>query len=235
MADFAVDHVVIQTPDREAFVAAVAAGSGLPILQGYAPQGVVQSSGLRFANGPFLDVFGAPEPGTALILGGGGVEAAERLAVERGWRVRLLRRTEQPADAPDYPWDMALFRRDQGLLTRISIIEYADGPEAWARPDFSGGLYRSPPQGQARLARVWLATREIERARADLAAFGYDGGAEATSAFWPHRGLGLSGPSCDIVLVEGPEAVVRLDITTAAGPARERRPADAPVLVFDEP
>ncbi len=234
MAAFAIDHVVIQTLDREAFVAAVAEGSGLPILQGYAPQGVAQSSGVRFANGPFLDVFGTPEPGTALILGGGGVEAAERLASERGWRVRLLRRTEQPPEAPDFPWDMALFRRDQGLLTRISIIEYADDPEAWARPDFSGGLYQPAPQGPARLARVWLATREIERARADLAAFGYDGGAEATSAFWPHRGLSLTGPACEIVLVEGPEAVVRLDISTGDGAPRELRPAGAPALVFDE-
>lgn len=234
MSAFAIDHVVIQTPDREAFVAAVAEAAGLPILQGYAPQGVVQSSGVRFANGPFLDVFGAPEPGTALILGGGGVEAAERLAGDQGWRIRLVRRAERPADAPDFPWDMALFRRDQGLLTRISVIEYADDPEAWARPDFSGGLYRPAPAGRARLARVWLATHEVDRARADLAAFGYDVCEEASSAFWPHGGLSLKGPASEIVLVEGPEAVVRFDIATGDAAPRELRPAGAPALVFDE-
>lgn len=234
MAAFAIDHVVIQTPDREAFVAAVADGAGLPILQGYAPEGVVQSSGVRFANGPFLDVFGAPEPGTALILGGGGVHAAERLAGERDWRVRLVRRAERPAGAPDLPWDMALFRRDQGLLTHIGVIEYADDAETWARPDLSGGLYRPTAQGRARLERIWLATHDIERAQTELAAFGFEGAQEATSAFWPRRGLRLTGPACEIVLIEGPEAVVRLDIATGAGAPRERRSDGAPALVFDE-
>ena len=232
MADFAIDHVVIQTPDREAFVAAVARAAGLPVLQGYSAAGVVQSTGVRFANGPFLDVFATPEPGTALILQGA-VTAAERLADAQGWAVRSVRRGERPAETPDFPWSMALFRRGQGLLTRVSVIEYDRESEAWAQPNFSGALYRQAPGAPAELARVWLTTEDPARAERDLAAFGYERVGEAASGFWPHAGRRLTGPAADLVLAEGAEGVARLDIA-AEGPPRELVLADAPRVVLGE-
>jgi hypothetical protein len=232
MATFAIDHVVIQTPDREAFVAAVARAAGLPVLQGYSAAGVVQSSGVRFANGPFLDVFGTPEPGTALILQGE-VGAAERLARAQGWAVRSVRKGQRPAEAPDFPWSMALFRRGQGLLTRVSVIEYDHESEAWAEPDFSGELYRQAPEASARLTRVWLTTEDPARAERDLAAFGYVRAGEAGSGFWPHGGRRLTGPAADLVLVEGLEGVARLDIA-AECPPRELALANTPRVVVGE-
>lgn len=235
MPAFTLDHIVIQTLDREAFVAEIAARAGLPILQGYAPDGVVQSSGVRFANGPFLDVFATPEPGTAVILRGE-VDAAEVLARERDWAGRYLRRADRRAGEPDFPWSMALFRRGQGLLTRIGVIEYDAAAEAWSRPDFSGLLYRPELAGEAgaRLARVWLSTQDIARAARDLAALGYVRAGDWSSAFAPHAGVLFTGPAANLVLCEGPEAVVRLDIAAGAGPPLELTPPGAPRLVLDE-
>jgi len=234
MPAFTLDHIVIQTLDREALVAEIAARAGLPVLQGYAPDGVVQSSGVRFANGPFLDVFATPEPGTALMLRGE-VDAAEALARKRDWAGRYLRRGDAPA-GDDFPWSMALFRRGQGLLTRIGVIEYDQAADAWARPDFSGLLYRPELAGEAdaRLTRVWLSAQDLSRAARDLAALGYVEAGEWTSAFAPHAGLRFAGPAADLVLCEGPDAVVRLDIAAGPGPALELTPPGAPSLVLDE-
>lgn len=236
MADpgFAVDHVVIQTPDREAVTRAIAQAAGLAVLQGYSMSGVVQSTGVRFANGPFLDIFATPQPGTALILAGE-VDEAERLAKAQDWAVRPVRREQRPPDEPAFPWSMALFRRGQDLLTRVSIIEYSSDPEDWADPDFAGALYKADPQAVARLSRVWLAAQDPARAERDLAALGYVRSGEARSAHWPHHGLRLSGPAADLVICEGEAAVVRLDIETPAGGPAEIVLPEAPRLVVNEP
>lgn len=235
MPAFTLDHIVIQTLDREAFVAEIAARARLPVLQGYSPSGVVQSSGVRFANGPFLDVFATPEPGTAMILRGE-VDAAEALARERDWAGRYLRPGDGPAGELDFPWSMALFRKGQGLLTHIGVIEYDDQSVAWSEPDFSGLLYRPELAGEAsaRLARVWLSTQDLARAEDDLAALGYVRAGDWTSIFAPHAGVRFTGPAADLVLCEGPEAVARLDIAAGAGPALELAPPGAPRLVLDE-
>ena len=232
MPEFKLDHVVIQTPDRDGFLRQVAAASGLPVRQGYAAGEVVHSLGARFANGPFLDVFTAETPGTAMILQGS-VDAAERLATAQGWAARFDRRETRPATHPAFPWSMALFRRGQGLLTKVGVIEYAPEAAAWADPDFSGGLYRPAPEGSATLARVWLSTEDIGRAERDLAVLGYRASGEARSAFWPHAGRRLTGPAADLVVFEGPDAVARLDVATG-GVAREVILSGAPRLVLDE-
>lgn len=232
MTEFVIDHVVIQTPDRDGFVRQVCEATGLATLRGYAQGEVIHSRGVRFANGPFLDVFATETPGTAVILQGQ-VDVAERRAAERGWAARLDRRQTRPAEHPAYPWSMALFRRGQGLLTKVGVIEYAADPQAWTDPDFSGALYKPAPDAGATLSRVWLSTLDLARAEADLAVLGYGAAGEVGSAFWPHGGRRLSGPAADLVLFEGPDTVARLDIA-AGGAAREIVMTGAPRLVLDE-
>jgi hypothetical protein len=62
MSGFAVDHVVIRTADRDGLVDQVRAATGLPALPGYARGGALLSRGVRFAGGPFLDVFASEAP-----------------------------------------------------------------------------------------------------------------------------------------------------------------------------
>jgi hypothetical protein len=232
MTGFAVDHVVIRTPGRDGFVRAVAQACGLVVLHGFSQGDVVHSMGVRFANGPFFDAFEAETPTTALILGGA-VDEAERLAEAQDWAARFDRRETRPKEHPPFPWSMALFRRGQGLLTQVSVIEYAAEAEAWADPDFSGPLYRRSPDATARLSRVWLSTGDLGRAERDLAALGFVASGEVSSAFWPRAGRSLSGPAADLVLFEGLDTVARLDIATG-GAAREIVLSDAPRLVLDE-
>lgn len=58
----------------------LAAATGLAVQDGWSPGGRVRSRGVRFANGPFLDVHG-PESGEgALVLLRGRIAEAETLA-----------------------------------------------------------------------------------------------------------------------------------------------------------
>jgi hypothetical protein len=98
MSGFAVDHVVIRTADRDGLVDQVRAATGLAPRDGFSQAGVLHSRGVRFAGGPFLDVFAAETPGTALMLGGR-ADAAERLAQAQGWAARRTTRTRRPG-----PW-----------------------------------------------------------------------------------------------------------------------------------
>lgn len=235
MLDFALDHVVIRTPDRDGLVAEIASAAGLDILQGYATGDHVHSRGVRFANGPFFDIFHAETPGTALILAGS-VDAVERHAEPLGWAARISRREATPPGQPVYPWSMAYFRRGQGLLTQVSVIDYAHEAEAWADPDYSGELYKPGMalDAPAELSRVWLGAKDVERAERDLAVLGYLFLNEVDSAYWPHAGRRLSGLGADLVLFEGPDHVARLDIATGAATPSEIPLLGAPRLVLNE-
>ncbi len=131
---------------------------------------------------------------------------------------------------------MAFFRRGQGLLTQVSVIDYVPDQDAWADPDYSGDLYRPglAMEACASLSRVWVCAEDTGRAERDLTALGYVYCDDAVSAFWPHAGRRLSGPACDLVLFEGPDTVARLDIVTAGGAPREIAPLGAPRMVVDE-
>jgi hypothetical protein len=231
MSGFAVDHVVIRTADRDGLVDQVRAATGLAPRDGFSQAGVLHSRGVRFAGGPFLDVFAAETPGTALMLGGR-ADAAERLAQAQGWAARVVR----PEDDPNPPpWSMVLFRRGQGLLTQIGVIDYAGDPQAWTAPDYSGPLYApgSAPRDGATLARVWLATADRTRAGRDLQALGYGPPERVRSGFWPREGERFRNVGADLVLCDGAEGVVRLDVATG-GAAREVILPGGPTMVADE-
>lgn len=233
--DFAVDHIVIRTPARDQLVGLAATATGLPALDGYAEGGDLHSRGVRFAGGPFLDVFKAEAPSVALILRGR-IEAVEALAAAQGWATRLVRREDRPAGSPAFPWSMALFRRGQGLLTQISVIDYDPDPGAWASPDFDRALYpiRPPPGTGARLARVWLGATDRVRARRDLEALGYAPTGPVQSGFAPHEGELFRGVGTVLVLCDRADGVVRLDVAADTGPARVVALPGGPAMVLVE-
>jgi hypothetical protein len=235
MLEFALDHVVIRTPDRDGLLAEIASAARLDVLQGYATGGKVHSRGVRFANGPFLDIFHADSPGTALILAGS-VEDVARHAEPLGWKVRVDRHDAPAPGQPVYPWSMAHFRRGQGLLTLVAVIDYVHDAAAWAEPDYAGDLYKPGMalDASSALTRVWLAAQDVERAERDLARLGYVFLDEVESFYWPHAGRRLSGLGADLVLFEGPDGVARLDLATCGATMKEILELGAPRLVLDE-
>lgn len=209
---FAIDHVVVWTADRDAALAALSAATGLPILEGYAPQGRVQARGVRFANGPFLDVHEAPGHGPVFMGLGGRVADAETLAAREGWRAKV-------GAGHDEPWDMLSFRKDQGLVSQLFVLDYRLA-QVEALPAFNRGLYHRPPAGGPPLERVWIAATDMDRAGADLAALGFEHEGEVRSAAAPFAGRRYRGARGDVVVCAGEDAVVRLDVA-ADGPLAE--------------
>lgn len=196
----------VWTADRDAALAALSAATGLPILDGYAPEGRLQARGVRFANGPFLDVHEAPEHGPVFMGLGGRLADAEALAARQGWRTRV-------GAGPDEPWDMLSFRKDQGLITQLFVIDYRL-EQVVDLPAFNKGLYHLPPAGGPPLARVWIAARDLARAGADLVALGFEDGGAVRSDAAPFEGRLYRGARGDVVVCGGEDAVVRIDVPT---------------------
>ena len=204
---FEIDHVVTWTPERDTAVAALAALTGLPARDGYAPDGRLQARGLRFANGPFLDIHAAPADGRVLMGLEGPLIEAQALADRQGWRTKA-------GAGPDEPWDMLSFRKGQGLLTQLFVIDYR--PEQVAsRSAFNRGLYHLPPTGGPRLARVWIATTDTAQAGVHLAALGFAAAGAIRSDVAPFEGQLHRGPRADVVLCSGEDSVIRIDAPTA--------------------
>jgi hypothetical protein len=203
---FEIDHVVIWTTDRDPALAALSAATGLPVLDGYAPEGRLQAKGVRFANGPFLDVHQAPGHGPVFVGLGGSVADAEALAARQGWRVRA-------GAGPDEPWDMLSFRKDQGLLSQLFVLDYRL-EQVTGSPAFNRGLYHLSPAGGPPLSRVWIAAGDAARAGRDLAAMGFTDGGEVRSMVAPFAGRLYRGGRADVVVCAGEDMVVRIDIST---------------------
>lgn len=203
---FGIDHVVVWTPERDAVVEALSAATGLPVLEGYAPEGRLQARGVRFANGPFLDVHAAPADGPVFMGLGGRLADAEALAGRQGWRFRV-------GAGHDEPWDMLSFRKDQGLVTQLFVIDYRL-EQVEALPAFNRGLYHRPPAGGPPLARVWIAAADVVRAGADLGALGFEDSGEVRSAVAPFEGRLYRGARGDVVVCAGEDGVVRIDAPT---------------------
>lgn len=203
---FAIDHVVVWTPDRDAALAALSSATGLPILDGYAPEGRLVARGVRFANGPFLDVHEAPAEGAAFLALSGRVAQAEELAARRGWRARV-------GAGPGEPWDLLSFRKEQGLLSQLFVLDYRP-EQVTASPAFNRGLYHQPPAGGPPLTRVWIAATDAARAGRDLAGLGFEAGGEVRSAAAPFEGRLYRGSRGDVVVFPGEDGVVRIDVPT---------------------
>ncbi|MBX9731611.1 MAG: hypothetical protein K2X59_09805 [Sphingomonas sp.] len=168
----ALDHLVIRTPQRRRLLNDLADRFNLQTLQGFKSQAVVFSEGVRFRNGPFIDVFDWPldkAPFDPLLAIQGNIGSVQQIAVKNGWNVRLHKREDIPADDRP-PWSTLSFARGQGLISSIFIIEYEDATEAWAHEQFNGLLYdRSGLSvGDAELCRIDVNCTDINNAQSQL-------------------------------------------------------------------
>lgn len=224
----AIDHLAVWTAHRDALAARLAALTGLPVLDGFSPEGRVEARGVRLAGGAFLDLHGLirDPPSFEIFLGlRGSIDAVAEVADAEGWGVRIGRWQEAPDGSP---WSMLTFRRDHGILNRIFVIEYGP-PEAWGSPVFDHDLYKTAasPLDGARLARVWLQAADPQRGGRMLEAIGFVAAGPVASAFAPHAGRLFRGAAGDIVLCLGAEdRVLRFDLDrqgpAAAEPFGER-------------
>jgi hypothetical protein len=206
---FEIDHIPIWIADRDGALARLSRATGLPILEGFAPGGRQVARGVRFSNGPFVDMHQAESDGPVFLGLSGRVEAAEALAARQGWRTRIEPRSLEPDAAP---WSIVSFRRGQGLLTLQFVINYAREPGAWASPIFNGGLYHQPAGAGAALRRVWLTATDPGQAGETLEALGFVAGEDWRSALPPASGRIYRGGRCDVILSAGEDAVVRFDV-----------------------
>ena len=229
---FEVDHIPVWMQDRDGGVLRLSEAAGLPILEGFAPDGRQVARGLRFSNGPFIDVHQSQADGPVLLALLGDVDAAEALADQQGWRIRTERRSREPDAAP---WSILSFRRGQGLLSTMFVIDYARDAGAWTSPVFNGGLYHRPAGPGCALRRVWLTAVDPEQAGGALEALGFVHGDEARSSAAPRSGRIYRGGRVDIVLAAGEDAVVRFDVEADGPPQVVEIGARLTVVIGREP
>jgi hypothetical protein len=206
---FEIDHIPVWTRDRDGILQRLSEATGLPILEGFAPDGRRAARGLRFSNGPFIDVHQADGEGPAFLGLSGDVAGGDSLAERQGWWTRTEARRDEPDAAP---WSILSFRRGQGVLSSMFVIQYSDDPSAWTSPIFNGGLYHQPASQGVALRRVWLTAADTEQAGEALQALGFVPGGEARSSVAPGTGWTYRGGRADIVVATGDDAVVRFDV-----------------------
>lgn len=145
------DHLVLRTPHRSALLADIKSQFQLSTLEGFRDGAAGYSKGVRFGNGPFLDVFSWPKDKPSfspLVALSGDLARAERIATRRGWSTKLHRRIDIPIMQRP-PWSTLSFRRGQGLISSVFIIEYEEAPEAWRGDQYQGALYKRNAGGEA--------------------------------------------------------------------------------------
>ncbi len=215
------DHIAIWTDRRDHLLAALGAATGLGGMDGYASGGHVVAQGVRFANGPFLDVHqvnsptpDAGQPFHRLIGLCGDIDQVEGEVMAAGLRVKASRRREAAHPEREAPWDLLSFRKGQGLASQLFVIAYHQG--AQTSQDFAGPLYDPAGReaGSARLSRVWLPEADLDAAHAVLAALQIPPLGPAQSQQPPYGGLAFDLGSTQLVLAQpwGPPSAVRLDI-----------------------
>jgi hypothetical protein len=110
---------------------------------------------VRFANGPFLDIHSAESGRGVIVILEGPLEEAERLAAGQGWRAVAHRRDDAPAEARP-PWSILAFRRGQGALSHLAVIDYEVDPVGYPLAEYDQPLLArstAPTEGP-RLARI---------------------------------------------------------------------------------
>lgn len=147
---------------------------GVAILEGYKAENGVYSAGVRFRNGPFVDVFDWPRnkpPFTPLLAFEGEIAKAQTVATKFGWDAQLQLRNHIPHQHRP-PWSILSFRRGQGPVSSVFVIEYEDAPEAWDVDVYRGPLYerRNEPNGSFELNKVVINAADITEAALQLEA-----------------------------------------------------------------
>lgn len=236
------DHIAIWTRRRDALLAALSDATGMGIIDGYAPGGRVAARGVRFANGPFLDVHEVEAPPDGAqpfhrLLGlGGDIDQIERRVTAAGLRAKAARRAEAARPELEAPWDLLSFRKEQGLASQMFVIAYHPG--APTLPDFESRLYdpAGPGAGPAALSRVWLSEADLETARAVLDALDARSLGLMQSDQPPYEGLAFDLGPTQLVLAkpwDSPRAL-RLDIQAEGAAAGLFSPLPEITVVLNE-
>lgn len=137
------DHIVLRSPNSAALLADLKNQFGLNTLEGFNDDSGIQSKGVRFSNREFLDVFDWPidkPPFDPVLALEGSVAHAEIIAEKQGWQTRLHRRLDIPVEQRP-PWSTLSFRRGQGAISSVFVIEYEEAPNAWQVAHYQGDLY----------------------------------------------------------------------------------------------
>lgn len=166
------DHLVLRSPHRESLLADLTNRFQLSASEGFRDGDVVHSKGVRFGNGPFLDFFNWPKDKSyfvPLLALEGGLAKAQQVAVRYGWNTKLHSRSDIPATERP-PWSTLSFRRGQGLISSVFVIEYEDEPEAWLIDQYRGALYNRNTTGDVsvELSSVVVHCDDIWNARSQL-------------------------------------------------------------------
>ena len=143
MRSMMLDHIVLRSPNSAALLADLETQFGLKTLEGFKDDSGIRSKGVRFSDRAFLDVFNWPinkPPFTPVLALEGSVAQAEIIAQKQGWQTRLHRRLDIPAEQRP-PWSTLSFRRGQGAISSVFVIEYEEAPNAWRVADYQGDLY----------------------------------------------------------------------------------------------
>ncbi|MGA0603250.1 hypothetical protein ACO2Q3_21260 [Caulobacter sp. KR2-114] len=225
------DHIAIWTHRRDALLAALADAAGMAAVDGYSPDGQVVARGVRFANGPFLDVHQLPDaapagPARALVALRAPVDEIVGLADRHGWRVKPDRREDSADPHRKPPWSLVSFRRGQGLLSQLFAIDYHPG--ATTPADYAVPLYdpAGPCTGAACLDRVWLPVDDPAAARLALSDLG-GRPCGALPSPWAVDGAHAFalGPAQLVVVASLPGAL-RLDLAAPGAPQTMLAPID---------
>ncbi|MDO8409638.1 MAG: hypothetical protein Q7S93_06215 [Phenylobacterium sp.] len=233
------DHIAIWTDQRDDLLNLVADAAGLGIIDGYTPAGNLVARGVRFANGPFLDVHQVEKPSPddgrpfhRLVGLNGDIDQVERRATASGLRAKAARRAEAAQPQLEAPWDLLSFRKGQGLASQMFVIAYHSG--APTLPDFESPLYdpAGPGAGSAELSRVWLPEADLEAAQAVLSALGAKTAGPVQSPLPPYEGMAFDLGPTQLVLASpwGPPSALRLDIQ--AGGEDPRTLSPLPEITF---
>jgi len=150
----------------------------------------------------------------------GEIDGAARLASQQGWRSKAQRRSDAPVPAEASSWSILSFRRDQGLLSQLFVIEYHPG--AATTPDYAQPLYdRSAPPRNG--PNVWLRIQDAASAERVVATLGGQAVGHVESGFPPYAGTRFRFPGADLIIAGDPtpetQGVCRVDISGTAPPA----------------
>lgn len=236
------DHIAIWTDQRDGLLNDLAGVASLQIMDGYAPGGIPAARGVRFANGPFLDVHQVgpgPEGGRPfhrLIGLNGDIGQLERQVTAAGLRAKAARRAEATNPHLEAPWDLLSFRKGQGLASQMFVIAYHPG--APTPPEFVRPLYDPTGlgAGPAMLSRVWLPETDQEAARTVLDALGAEPLGPVTSRLPPYEGTAYSLGAVQLVLAKpwGAPLALRLDLKTEGARSRVLTPLPEVMVSLDE-
>jgi hypothetical protein len=157
----AVDHVWVPAPGAASGLERLSGATGLPVLDGWSPDGEAKAHGLRFAGGAFLDAHDFAWRHGASVLLRGSLAEAEALATAQGWVAMPGRREHAPVEHRPV-WSILAFPPRQGVVSRLAVIAYeADPSEAAA--EYQVPLYTAPaPVEGPRLGRVWVGGENVE-------------------------------------------------------------------------